>query len=754
MSWTVVRLERGLGSHAQAWDALNQSQFGAHPLLASLFVDGLLRHFGDGTEHLCILRDGVAIRAMCVVRPLNRLMWTSFAPAQAQVALTLVPHRELLATLVDSLPGKVLQLDLLSNDPLVGGVLGDAAPPTRRQAHALTMRVALDGTFDAYWSARPRNLSSNIRRYDRRLQTDGMARRMARITAPDDIVAAVERYAGLEGAGWKGRQGTALGSTPEQYDFYRNLMREAAGRGQAVVYELWINDKLAASRLAVYADTMLVMLKTSYDEQLSVYAPGRLLLRHAIEDAFTLVPGGTIEFYTDASMDQLEWASAHRWMQHVSLYRNRLAGVAIQALKASRGRRNRAACGCPDRRSEQRGAPGERRSEPRGESADRRSEQRSLPVDRRADSSVEVFAQPEALPADVRQFMERAEARNLGFGFEWYRNLVATVYPTHSGVRMYVLRRNGKVIAVLPVRAERGRFGWLVHSLSNFYTTLYEPVLAPTLKAQHLLPLLEAIRRDFPRLASLTLSPMATGSHAHLVLLEALTSDRWFPFEFFAFGNWYEPVTRDWTAYLAARGGTLRSTIKRMGKKFAAEGGVLEVVTRPESLADAIADYEQVYAASWKNPEPFPEFMPGLLRICAEKGVLRLGVARLNGKAVAAQMWIVSQGRAEIYKVAYDEAYKAYAPGTLVTAMLMQHVIEIDRVAEVDYLVGDDAYKKTWMSKRRERWGIVAYNLCSPAGLAGFAYEALGRAFKHLQQRWRPLTVSQADAPKLPSPQA
>jgi CelD/BcsL family acetyltransferase involved in cellulose biosynthesis len=452
------------------------------------------------------------------------------------------------------------------------------------------------------------------------------------------------------------------------------------------VYELWLNDKLVGSRLALYHDAMLVMLKTSYDETFSAYAPGRLLLRAAIEDAFSLLPGGAIEFYTDANMDQLEWATDHRWMQHVSLYRNRLADVAIRALKACRGRRNK------DRR---------------GVLAHRSPDTHRV-TDRRANYSVDVFTHPDALPPDVRQFMERAEARNIEFGFDWYRNLVATVFAEHAGVRLYALRRDGKIVAAMPLLAERARFGWRVHSLTNFYTTLYEPVLA-----------------------SLTLAPMEPASHAHLVLLEALSSDSWFPFQFFAFGNWYEPVTTDWTAYLAARGGTLRSTIKRMGKKFTAEGGVLEVVTRPENLAEAIAAYEEVYAASWKNPEPFPAFMPGLLQTCAEKGALRLGVARLNGRPIAAQAWIVSHGRAEIYKVAYDQAYKGYAPGTLVTAMLMQQVIEVDRVGEVDYLMGDDPYKKTWMSKRRERWGIVAYNLRSLPGLVGLAREALGRTAKH-----------------------
>jgi hypothetical protein len=68
--------------------------------------------------------------------------------------------------------------------------------------------------------------------------------------------------------------------------------------------------------------------------------------------------------------------------------------------------------------------------------------------------------------------------------------------------------------------------------------------------------------------------------------------------------------------------------------------------------------------------------------------------------------------------------------------MLMEHVFETDKVSEVDYLIGDDPYKNTWMSARRERWGIVAYNPRSPHGLAGLSYESLGRAVKAVKNRF------------------
>jgi len=125
-------------------------------------------------------------------------------------------------------------------------------------------------------------------------------------------------------------------------------------------------------------------------------------------------------------------------------------------------------------------------------------------------------------------------------------------------------------------------------------------------------------------------------------------------------------------------------------------------------------------------------FMPGLMRLCAAAGALRLGLVWLHGQPIAAQLWMVHGGRAEVYKLAYDEAFKGYSPGTVLTARLMQHVIEHDKVAEVDYLIGDDAYKTSWMSHRRERWGLVAYNQRSLTGMVLWH----GAQLKRLVKPW------------------
>jgi hypothetical protein len=57
----------------------------------------------------------------------------------------------------------------------------------------------------------------------------------------------------------------------------------------------------------------------------------------------------------------------------------------------------------------------------------------------------------------------------------------------------------------------------------------------------------------------------------------------------------------------------------------------------------------------------------------------------------------------------------------------MRHVIDVDRVDTVDYLSGDDDYKRDWMSERGERWGLRVYRWRSLAGFAGAARSLAGQ---------------------------
>jgi hypothetical protein len=59
---------------------------------------------------------------------------------------------------------------------------------------------------------------------------------------------------------------------------------------------------------------------------------------------------------------------------------------------------------------------------------------------------------------------------------------------------------------------------------------------------------------------------------------------------------------------------------------------------------------------------------------------------------------------------------------------MMAHVLDVDRVREVDFGRGDDPYKQLWMSHRREHWGLLAFNPSTPWGLLTAARHLGGRA--------------------------
>lgn len=678
--WRVHRLHCSLGPHAAAWDTLNDRRFGSHPLLSARMVEGMLHHFGSGDEHLCVLEAGGVPQAMAILLPRSRWIWTTFRPSQAQIGCLLIPDSRALAGLVQSLPGWVLLLDLLCVDPQVSGHLEGPAPSFHRH-HAQTMSVDITGDFEAYWSQRSQNLRKNMRRYVNRIENDGLALRHEVVTEAGAVAAAVERYAALESQGWKAREGTAIQLGTAQGAFYTELLSGGAGPQRGEVHELWLGERLAASRLLLYSGQSCVILKTTFDESLSKYAPGRVLLERVLSWHFARRAVRSVEFYTDLSADQLSWATASRPIYDMRLYRAGLGGGLVHAGRTLQ-RLGRQSADTAD---------------------DEGFDVQALPVS--AESIQEVAALFEQFVAE----------RGIQASAEWFGALQRHVFPGED-CQLFVLRHQGVPVAALPMR----RRGHWALALANFYTAAYEAPLSPWLRTPQLQMLVRGVRAHWPRVSSVSLGPMRPTSQPFLLLHEALENEGMVVLRYFRHANWtwQQPCGMDWADYMASRTGAVRSTVRRASRRFESGGGRIEVITGGERLAAGIAAYEQVYRASWKRHEQFPAFLREMMDACARRGCLRLGVAWLEDRPIAAQLWTVQARRAEIHKLAYAEAFKSMSPGTVLTAHMMEHALTHDGVTVVDYLSGDDAYKAEWMSHRGQQWGMVAHDPRRAGGLA------------------------------------
>ena len=706
--WVHYQLKCSLGEFAVPWDALLKRLGYANPMLRSDFVDSLLKHFGDGSEALFVFEGVSEPEAMVILKPRGLLVWTTFLPSQAQISPLLARELSAFQSIFTCLPKTVGQIDLLSVDPLFGGGGQSDFRLYSAVDHSLTMAVDLAGNFHSYCAGRSRKLINNIGRYKGRVTKSGMECRFICFNKSDEILAALERYCCLESAGWKGKGGTALVVGGEQHRFYKDLLNRFSFDGKALVYELWFDDDLVASRLCVMHENVLVALKTTFLESASALSPGRQLLFEVIKNQYENNNGGVIEFYTNATSDQLSWATGQRWIGHYTLYRNESFRALLDGFK------------------------------PFVSIVSTRHEPTKIKSPK---LSVVVYSNFSELPEAVIHAIFQAEVYNVEQGIDWYSNLIETVFSNDQGIRIYALYRGEAVIAMLPVRVRLDEFGKTIEALGNFYTSLYQPYVSNHLSADSMAFMLREIMLLEQSVKYFKFSPMDIDSHFYRLLFSGVSQAGLGGFSYFCFGNWYLKGVSSFELFLKTRSGQMRSTLKRTKKRFDENGGTLELVCDPEDISLAIAEYLHVFKNSWKNDEPYPGFMPGLITMLAKKGWLRLGIARLNGEAIGAQLWIVAHGKASIFKVGYHEAYKKYSVGHLVSAMLTAHVLDIDRVGEIDFLIGDDSYKTMWMDQRRERWGIVAYNPKTFLGLLGWGREVLGRLAKPVVARFRKITV-------------
>ena len=324
-NWSVHRLDGSLGNWSEEWNLLNRSLYSTHPLFDSRFIDRLLHYFGSGREYLCICRGNGLVTGMTILTPKQLGVWQTFSPSQLPIHPVLFPNQKAMHGIFKALPRSAWQINFLCQDPCYSPFLGNSSEylPTTDENYALTIQVDSRLDFSQYWDSRPRKLRQNMRRYASRIGNQGYNQRIETTDRSSSMTAAVARFGELESGGWKGRLGTAVNIRNSQGRFYADVLAKFANTHQACVYELYLNDKPAASRLLIKGPTMTVALKTSYDESLKEYSPGRLLLLETLRQE--IGPESTresFEFYTNATRDQIHWASSQRWIKHVSLYRN------------------------------------------------------------------------------------------------------------------------------------------------------------------------------------------------------------------------------------------------------------------------------------------------------------------------------------------------------------------------------------------------------------------------------------------------
>lgn len=332
--------------------------------------------------------------------------------------------------------------------------------------------------------------------------------------------------------------------------------------------------------------------------------------------------------------------------------------------------------------------------------------------------------QLDALPPEAKALLTQESPFST---LAWYRAVTAHALPPGASPAFLLARQAGRIQAVFPM--QRGPRNTLA-SLTPPYTSLWHPLLSQAAaddpKTLHRIG--QSLGALCRRHATVRLEALDATSSILPPLIAGLRAAGILPLRFAHFGNWHEPLEDTWPAYLAARPPELRETIRRRTKRLLSDPGArITLIDSPINLDQAIADYEAIYAASWKQPEPFETFVAGYMREAAGENTLRVFLLHLNNAPIAAQVWIVQAGTAHLLKLAHTESHRPLSPGTVLTAHAIQHLMQHETIAHLDFGRGDAPYKNLWTTARRQRTGLLLANPRTLTGALAIARHAAGK---------------------------
>lgn len=320
------------------------------------------------------------------------------------------------------------------------------------------------------------------------------------------------------------------------------------------------------------------------------------------------------------------------------------------------------------------------------------------------------------LPEAARDLLAVAGNDDFFTSVPWFQAVLTTASTPGDQLCVFVAEDANQPTAVLVAKRRRDAGALrsrMILSLSHrVYASLYAPVLQNPDDYAGLRDIIAEIINEIPRFDMLRLDNLDQSSPTFGVISDQFKSAGMIVQPFFLFHNWYENVSGlSIEQYLAIRPQRTRYLINRHVHRFQQlEDARVHIVTDEPGLENALIDYELVHVQSWKGLEPSPACVPQIVRSAARAGALRLGLLYVDREPAAAQIWIVSGGKATIFRRHFASKFAKLGVGTVLTYEIFRHVLQYDRVQEIDFGIEDDSDQRNWLTSCRARRGMLVLN--------------------------------------------
>jgi hypothetical protein len=350
-----------------------------------------------------------------------------------------------------------------------------------------------------------------------------------------------------------------------------------------------------------------------------------------------------------------------------------------------------------------------------------------------------------ALPCAYDAFFSRLAACGKAEARAWLENVRLRRVGPGSEYRLYVAEDSGGApLALFPaiysrlyLAHPRARVLHFVQPDGEPYTPLVEQ--ADAVPAASLVQcLLDQLAAELPRYDVLRASPLDPDSAFAIELARALRraihplrTERLAP------GRRQLTAGVSHAEFIAARPEPLQELL-RNGKAELIESGraSLRLIRDPQDLEAGWKDYCAILGEDrYVFEGAAPDYARGLMDIAARAGTLRLGFIHVDGVAAAVQFWLLSGALARCLRIWSGPEFIGGPVDDLLTEYMSRRLIDVDRVAELDFGAIAEEFARSWAPKAYRRIGLIAFNPRTSRGLRGAVRHLGAAAFRAVWPR-------------------
>ena len=300
-----------------------------HPLLGLHFVVPLLKYFTADNLILAEFEEDNKVICAFVISFESRFVANAYTDVVSQLSLSYIDEslsarktQEVICSLFKALPKTTLAFNIEMQDPDFTAISKYAETNNAVLSEFANNTSIPPGiAFEDYWAERSKNIRKGTGRLIRGLERDGVRLEYSVVSCPSKLDDAFSEYCRLESTGWKAENGTAMSDTNTQGKFYKELITSYMQEGRAKVHQLKFDGEVTASLITIENDSMIIVIKTAYNESMSKWSPGRLIDYFMLKETLADGNAKSMENYTNASEQDQKWFPRVRQMYHVTAYR-------------------------------------------------------------------------------------------------------------------------------------------------------------------------------------------------------------------------------------------------------------------------------------------------------------------------------------------------------------------------------------------------------------------------------------------------